>query len=89
MHRMLLDEMIRQIGPMIFALLILGGCGEKDVAVIVDEDELIRYMSETGDGRELFRTEGLISNTPYLSPDGSITITDSILDLKRIMKVFA
>ena len=43
----------------------LVGCGEKDVPYIVDADELIRYIGETDEARDLFRTTGLINSDSY------------------------
>lgn len=63
------------------------GCNPKDVPVIIDEDELLRYMNETEDGRELFRTDGLIPSSPYQTPVDNAIWSDSVLAHKRVISV--
>lgn len=65
------------------------GCNPKDVPVIIDEDELLRYMNETEDGRELFRTDGLIPSSPYQTPVDNAIWSDSVLAHKRVISVNA
>lgn len=89
MTSMKYDMLVKLFGSMIFAVMIISGCGEKDVLIVIDENELERYINETEEGRELFRTEGLFPSAPYQSPGGSITIADTILDFKRTVTSFS
>lgn len=62
----------------------LGGCGgEKDVPFVVDEDELVRYVQEVTEARELFRTSNLIQTESYTVPFDNGTYTDSLIQRKR------
>lgn len=65
------------------------GCEPKDVPVVIDEDELIRYMNETEDGRELFRTDSLISSASYQTPFDNAVWRDSVIAHKRVMNANA
>ena len=64
------------------------GCGEKDVPVIVDADELIRYISESEDAKELFRTTGLINPDSYQVTFDSGLFRDSLLSSTRSIETF-
>lgn len=65
------------------APLMLGGCNHDDPPVIIDADEILRYMDEVGIAKELFRTTGLISEQPYTLPFVTGTVTDRVLGVKR------
>jgi len=66
----------------------LVGCGEKDVPVIVDADELIRYVNETYEARDLFRTSGLINSDPYTVSFDSAVFHDSLVSHTRGIETF-
>lgn len=70
-------------------ILIIGavGCNEKEVPFVVDEDEIERYLTETEDGKELFRVNGIISPNPYLLPSDGATYKDSALSHVRRVNV--
>lgn len=70
------------------ALVGLSGCSEKETTVIVDADEIIRYIGETEDTRELFRTSGLINPDNYSVPFDSGMFRDSLLRHARLIQVF-
>ena len=65
------------------AIISLWSCGERDVPFVVDEDEIIRYINEVPQARELFRTANLITADPYTVPFDSGTYTDSLLGKSR------
>ncbi|MCM2272872.1 MAG: hypothetical protein NDJ18_10020 [candidate division Zixibacteria bacterium] len=69
--------------------LIIGtiGCKPKEVPYVVDEDEIERYLTETEDGQELFRVNGIISPDPYLLPNDGATYKDSALSHVRRVSV--
>ncbi len=69
------------------ALSFFGGCSEKEVPVVVDEDEISKYISQVGIAKELFRTTGLINETPYSVPFDSAIITDRVLSNTRSIEV--
>jgi hypothetical protein len=45
-------------------ILIATGCGEKDVSYLTYQDEMIRYITDSRDGREIFTTD-LYSKKPF------------------------
>jgi hypothetical protein len=59
------------------------GCSEKDVPVIVDEDEIIRYMTQVEQATDLFRTTGLINPGTYSVPFDSAEFSDRLLSKTR------
>lgn len=65
------------------AIISLWSCDERDVPFVVDEDEIIRYINEVPQARELFRTANLITDDPYTVPFDSGTYTDSLLSKSR------
>ncbi len=67
---------------------ILCGCEEKDITIVVDEDEVIRYVTETTECLELFSTSGLINSDPYTVPFDNAVYTDSILTIKSSYQAF-
>ncbi len=79
------------LSQMLFLLvalvLTLSGCKEQDVPYVIDENEIERYILETEQGQELFRTEGLIATNPYILPADSATYKDSVLSHSRITTV--
>ncbi|MBK7140942.1 MAG: hypothetical protein IPH75_02535 [bacterium] len=66
---------------------LLGGCKEKEVPYVVDENEVERYLLETEQGQELFRTEGIISTDPYTLPADSATYVDSAISHTRLINI--
>ncbi|MGD8921824.1 MAG: hypothetical protein PVH24_01135, partial [Candidatus Zixiibacteriota bacterium] len=57
-----------------------SGCGsEKDVPYVIDEDEIARYLRETEEGQQFFRSDSLILPTPYVTPGDTILYRDSVL----------
>ncbi len=59
------------------------GCGEKDTLIIVDEDEILRYMANKDIARELFRLDGLFMPVTYTVPFDSATYRDSVVGHSR------
>jgi len=66
-----------------FSTVWLSSCGEEDVPFIVDEDELVRYLREVPEARELFRTSNLVRTDPYTVPFDNGTYRDSLLGRTR------
>ncbi len=61
-----------------------GGCGsEKDVPYVIDEDEIARYIRETEEGQQFFRSDSLILPTPYAAPGDTVMYRDSVLTRGR------
>jgi len=69
------------------ALAAVGGCQHDDPPVIIDADEILRYLDEVGIARELFRTTDLISTEPYTLPFDNAVVTDRVLGVKRTREV--
>ncbi len=63
------------------------GCEEKDVPYVIDEDELIAFVLETAEGKDLFRTDGLINPDAYTVPFEDAVYRDSVLSVKRSFEV--
>ncbi len=59
-------------------LAVCCGCEERDVPLLIDEEEIIRYLSVTEEGRELFRTADLIPDDPYMLPCDSAVYRDFV-----------
>ena len=77
-------------GIVLGVLMILSfaiGCEEKEVTVISDRDEVMRYIEESLDGRELFRTTGLINTDTFTLPADPAVYYDSVESINRT-KVF-
>lgn len=74
--------------PIIGLLIYAGGCKEKDVPYIIDADEIARYMAEDESAQNLFRSDGLIEDTPYQTPLDNATYVDSVVSHKRLQQVF-
>jgi hypothetical protein len=70
------------------AFAVMGGCSHEDPPVIIDADEILRYMDEVGIARELFRTDNLFSSQPYTLPNSSATFTDRVLKNERSRDVY-
>ncbi len=64
------------------------GCGDKEVPYVVDEDEIIRYISEDEYARELFRTTGLFNPHDYELPFDSGLFRDSVIAKTRSIETF-
>ncbi|MDH4155937.1 MAG: hypothetical protein OEW00_01495 [candidate division Zixibacteria bacterium] len=63
---------------------LFAGCGEEDVPFVVDEDEIRRYLSETEEGRDLYRRSSLIADEPYSVPyDDEATYEDLVDSVRR------
>ncbi len=63
------------------------GCKEKDVPYVVDENEVERYLLETEQGQELFRTTGIVVTDPYTLPADSATYQDSVISHARLITI--
>lgn len=67
----------------------LPGCKEIDIPVIVDEDEIERYIYESDVGIELFRTNNLIPDDHYTIPgDPGAVFVDLVDSVKRTVDVY-
>jgi hypothetical protein len=67
------------------AVTLLIGCEERESFFIDDDEEIRRYLSTTEEGRELFRTEGLVPDHPYAA--GSAVHQDSIVYFERVITI--
>jgi hypothetical protein len=77
----------RCLGLVLFVLA-LAGCGEKEVPYVVDADEIIRYVAETTEGKQLFAWENFILPTPYEVPSDSAVYRDSLIAHTRGFKAY-
>lgn len=57
-----------------------GGCEEKKVPFVVDEDEIRRYIDETSVGREFFRVDSLIMPDTFRIPTNTDTLYRVLVD---------
>ena len=65
-------------------ILALGGCNEIDIPILVDTEELSRYINESSDAQALFRTDGLITDNPYTAAlDPGAVYTDQVDSVLR------
>lgn len=67
--------------------LLMGGCAEKDPVPYVDEDQLTGIIEDTEMGRELFRTDNLITNDQYRIPGDTVWRVDTVINLARTISV--
>jgi hypothetical protein len=58
-------------------------CKEKNVPYVVDKDEIVRYLKETTEGKQLFGVDSLILPTPYRMPFDSAIFIDSVKGVTR------
>jgi len=65
----------------------LIGCSEKDIPVIVDEDEILRYMDNKVIALELFRINGLHRPVTYTVPFDDATYHDSVIGHGRSREI--
>lgn len=70
-----------------FTAFFAGACDEKDVPIVVDEDEIARYIRETELGRELFRRDSLILPDPYSLPGDTTILSDTVIGMRRTVTV--
>ncbi|MEW5995003.1 MAG: hypothetical protein AB1744_11495, partial [Candidatus Zixiibacteriota bacterium] len=66
------------VSALLSATLLYGGCEQREVLPPDDEAEMRAYLTLSEDGRELFRTEGLIPGTPYTLPFGDTVYQDRV-----------
>lgn len=71
------------LGTILLLVGALAGCKEKDVPFVVDEDELIRYIEETTEGRQLFRTDCFVVSEDYGFPFDNGVYLDSLVKHER------
>ncbi len=73
-------SLLTVLGIAVVALL-QTSCGSKPTVYdTYDFDELIRYIQETTEGRELFRTEGLVRDFQYTKPTDPDAVFRDLLD---------
>lgn len=71
------------------AAFVYMGCEEIDVPVIIDSEEIQRYIAESDDAIELFRRDNIITGDPYEVPgDSGAVYTDIVDSVKRTISVF-
>ncbi len=59
-------QKLRILLAMPLAIFLLGGsCGDVDVAVVSDVDEIKRYLTDNADGKDFFSKTGIIHNTEF------------------------
>jgi hypothetical protein len=68
---------------LVVSLSALMGCDEKDIPVLSDKDEIERYLTDTQEGRELFRTDGLINSDTFTIPNDSAVYVDVVESVSR------
>ena len=68
---------------LLFLLLAAAGCSHKDVPVISDREEIQRYVDESLDARELFRTTGFINGDTFTLPNDPAVYFDSVISVQR------
>ncbi len=67
----------------LMAVVIGVGCTPDEGPQPNDAEEIRRYLAETEEGRELFRTEGLIPTAAYIPPWETAGYRDSVLEVRR------
>jgi hypothetical protein len=70
------------------AAIVLVSCKAKDVPYVNDADEIVRYIKETTEGKQLFGVDSLIPPTPYQIPFDSATYIDSVKSVTRTFQPF-
>jgi len=70
-------------------LAFLSGCNKEEEPPVLSDVEMIRrYIGETEEGRDLFRTNGLITTDSYtVSSDPGAVYSDSVLSVIRSIEV--
>lgn len=86
------------LGTMTFAISLVAalgltllsgvGCREKDVPFAVDSDEIERYLNESEEAVDLFRSRGLVMSGTYSLVPGGKLYTDTILATKRMYDIW-
>jgi hypothetical protein len=69
------------------ALMLLSGCSDKEVPVIVDEDEIVKYLGSVSAAKEFLRVTDLFNTTPYTVPFDSAIVTDRVLGRERTIDI--
>jgi len=73
---------------LVFLMILIEGCSEIDIAVVVDQEEIMRYVNESDVGLELFPNTNLINNAPYeLAFDSGAVFRDVVDSVKRSITV--
>lgn len=65
---------------LILVLIIMSACEEREVFPIYDDDELDRYLVDTEEGRELFRTDDLFPDDEYKVPYDDAAVYHDVVD---------
>ncbi|MFH1372696.1 MAG: hypothetical protein ABII79_02730 [bacterium] len=69
---------------LLLLLVVLGlvcVCGkEQEIPILIDEDELMRYLAETEEGRDLFRTSDLFTSNSFSIPLDDICYYRIVID---------
>lgn len=81
------------VRPIFLALLVIGSgmlwlaCEEKEVPIVVDADELVKFMESDIRGKQLFDWQTIVSPTPYTVPYQDGVRTDTVIRHARSYEV--
>ena len=64
---------------LLLGIAIIGGCEEREITFVVDADVLRDYISQTEEGRDLFRVDNLFLEDPFMI-DGDLATYKIIVD---------
>ncbi len=71
------------------AVIALPGCDEEEVFTVSQEEELERFITDSEEGRELFRIHDLVAAGSYTYPNNDTVYTDSLISSSRNIVVMA
>lgn len=77
------------LAVIIIVILAALACDEIEVPVLVDADEILRYMADTDDAQSLYRNSNLILSKPYVYPlDSNAVYIDQVDSTVRDYSVY-
>ena len=82
---------MKKINLIVLMIIIITAlaCDNIDTPVLVDADELVRYLSDTDDGQSLYRNSNLIFSQPYSYPlDSEAFYIDAVDSTVRSYSVY-
>ncbi len=56
---------------LVAAIMLAGGCSEKDVPYVIDNEIIMQYMANSPDARDLFRSDSLVLPDEFTVPQDS------------------
>ncbi len=73
---------------MVGLALAFGGCEEIDIPILVDAEEIARYINESDDAQALFRTSSIIIDDPFtVALDPGAVYSDHLDSTRRSIEV--